>query len=407
MKYLPALPLTINQFALFGLLLVIGVIGGELANKARLPRLIGYLLMGVLSGPKCLNVLNSEILMQSRLFIDISLGLVLFELGRQLNLTWLRNNPWLFVMSLCESGLSFLFCLAILIWAGFTWLPASLAATIFMASSPAIVLIIILDLRAEGPVSRHTATLITLNNLLSLLLFNLLLPHLQDNDTLTVNLRWAEALYRIAGSTILGLFLFFCTIIIARLTQKHETNQFILLVGMVIVSISFSQTLNLSVLLTLLIFGIAARNIDFTRALVVHDFDLMGRLFFIPLFVVTGSFLEFSWNFDNLLIVLALFFARIFGKAIAIYFIGKKAKILKKQGVLITLALTPMAGLALSLTQRISDMNSTLGSHLATIMAALITVFHLIGPLATQFSLISADEAHDSNLLKRISWWKV
>src|SRR5438477_489737 len=83
--FLPTWPPVTNSFTLFGLLLLAGLIGGWIAARTRvLPSITGYIAIGFILGPGVLGLLNEEALRDTRIFADISLGLVVFELGRWL-----------------------------------------------------------------------------------------------------------------------------------------------------------------------------------------------------------------------------------------------------------------------------------------------------------------------------------
>ena len=93
--FLPNWPLRLGDFVLFGALLIAGLAGGELARRLLLPRITGYVLVGVLFGPEVLGLFRAPLTGVARALIDLGLGLVLFELGHRLDLNWLRRNPWL------------------------------------------------------------------------------------------------------------------------------------------------------------------------------------------------------------------------------------------------------------------------------------------------------------------------
>src|SRR5438093_11595814 len=106
--FLPAGPPEANSFTLFGLLLLAGLIGGWIASRTRvLPSITGYIAVGFLLGPGGLGWLTEGALRDARVFVDISLGLVVFELGRRLDLRWARHDRWLLPSGLAESLLSF------------------------------------------------------------------------------------------------------------------------------------------------------------------------------------------------------------------------------------------------------------------------------------------------------------
>ena len=79
LDFLPELPFALSQPVLFGALLVLGLAAGEAARRyAALPRITGYVLAGVLLGPEATNLLSADALLDARLLVDLSIGLIVF-----------------------------------------------------------------------------------------------------------------------------------------------------------------------------------------------------------------------------------------------------------------------------------------------------------------------------------------
>ena len=94
--FLPDWPPAANAFLIFGLLLLAGLAGGRLAATTRvLPAITGYIATGFLLGPGVLGWLTDEMLAQSRVLAEFSLGLIVFDLGRRLDLKWASHDRWL------------------------------------------------------------------------------------------------------------------------------------------------------------------------------------------------------------------------------------------------------------------------------------------------------------------------
>lgn len=135
---------------LFGALLVIGLVAGEAVRRyAALPRITGYVLAGAALGPHGTGLLSDNALFDLRLLVDLSIGLIVFELGSRLDFDWLKRSRWLFVTALAECLFSFWAIYAALAISGFRPLFAAMAAAIGTATSPAIVLLVAHELRAE------------------------------------------------------------------------------------------------------------------------------------------------------------------------------------------------------------------------------------------------------------------
>jgi hypothetical protein len=101
--FLPPFPESIDSLALFSLLLVVGLLIGEwLHAHAGWPKVIGYVLAGTLFGPSLLGWISIEALAQARPIADAALGLLMLEVGRRLDLGWLRRNPELLRSTLAD-----------------------------------------------------------------------------------------------------------------------------------------------------------------------------------------------------------------------------------------------------------------------------------------------------------------
>lgn len=392
MSFIPAFPMQINVFALFGLILLLGLIGGEIARRTRFfPRILGYVIIGYIIGPEAFNLVNKTMVLDMRAIIDISLGLILFDLGRHLEFTWLRHDKGLLLTSMVESALTFISISAFFTLMGLPWLSAALAGTIAITTSPAITMMIAKDLSSEGPVTRRTLILTSLNNFLGLIIFSLLIPFVKLESDISMML--AHVGYRLLGSIILGLSIFILAIGIAYFTGKHKETQFIMFICMVVLAISFSRSLNFSTMLTLLIFGVAARNFDYKNVLMEVDFGWLAHLFLIPLFVITGIYLQTKGLLQAPLIVLGFILIRMLAKALGIILFAKKSYVTKSQALMISLALTPIAGVAIGMANILIDFNPELGGQLTLIITTIVTVLEIAGAIATQYAFVKVGEA--------------
>lgn len=391
MQFLPHFPLHVNAVSLFGLTLLLGVISGELARRSYyFPKILGYIAVGFLLGPSVFNVVTPALLSGSRIFIDISLGLILFSLGRHLDIKWLKHDTGILKMSLMESFLTFTFIFLMFITFHFPWLQAALAATIAIATAPTVVMMVADDLSSKGPVTRRTLILTSLNNLIALIIFTILLSITKYRMTYDMV---GYTAYLLFGSILLGLSIFFIAMIIAYFIGKSKENQFILLVGCVMFAIGLSSILKLSSMLTLFILGFAARNFNYKFILTEVDFGWLAKIFFIILFVITGVHLHFKGIWEATWIVLAFIVVRTLTKSCGIWLFAKSSALNQSQAWSLCFALTPMAALAIGMSNAILEVNPAFGFKLMIIITTSVAILNILGPLAVQFAFIRSDEA--------------
>jgi Kef-type K+ transport system membrane component KefB len=392
--FLPSLPPVLGQPVLFGALLLAGLLGGELARRALgLPRIVGYVLAGVLLGPQVSGLLGAGLLDRARVLIDLSLGLIVFELGHRLDLQWLRRNRWLFAAAIAESVVGFGAICAALLAFGFAPLLAVTAAAIGTATSPAVVLLVAHELRAAGQVTERMLLLTAVNCVFAFVALTLLLPFLHLEHAVS----WGEAvlhpLYVLSGSLIMGFVGSAALLWLSRWVGKREDRQFILLVALVVLAVGLARSLNLSVVLALITLGILARNLDRRHVLLPLRFGYGGQLFFVILFVLTGASLEFGALPAAAGAVAAFIAARFLGKALALLALGRLSGVSAAGAGLLSVALVPMSGLALVMVLDTASLYPGFGGELAAVVLSAVAVLEIFGPIATQFALKRAGEA--------------
>lgn len=393
-SFLPELPITLSQPVLFGALLVLGLAAGEAVRRyAGLPRITGYVLVGVLLGPEATNLLSADALLEARLLVDLSIGLIVFELGFRLDFGWLRRNRWLFVTALAESLFCFAAIYGTLTWFGFRPLLAAAAAAIGTATSPAVVMVVAHELRAEGQVTERMLLFTAVNSMFAYLTLTLLLPFLYFERASG----WGDAivhpLYLLVGSVLIGLVACLLLLRLAAWIGQREEGQFVLLVAAVVLTVGAAHSLNLSVLLALLTLGMLARNLDRAHVLLPLRFGHGGQLFFVVLFVLTGASLELASLATAAGVAAAFVVMRFLGKAAALLAFGRLSGIRPGGAGLLAIALLPMSGLAIVMIQDTALFYPSFGRELADVVLAAVVVLELAGPLATQFALRRAGEA--------------
>jgi len=393
--FLPALPLPSNQIIWFGVLLIAGVFGGEIAKRAFfLPRITGYAVAGLAVGPDGFALLGRPMLDELRVFADISIGLILFELGHRIDLGWLKRAPRLALTSLAESGLSAIFIYFTLTQLfGVGPLHAAVAAAIGLATSPAVVMRITADLGAEGQVTERALLLTALNCSIAVLALTALIPSLYLEYRGGWRIIVLHPLYLLGGSFLLGLVASALTLQLLQWIGKRVEVQVLALVALILVTVGVALILKLSVLLALLAYGGLLRNLDRNRSLAAPDFGLIGQMFFLILFVLAGANLDLAAAGKGIVIGAAFVAVRFIGKTAGVVAFIPGSGLKARQGLLLAVALTPMSGLALIMLQDTQSLFPEFGRALASLVLPAVVLLEIAGPILTQLALKLAGEA--------------
>jgi Kef-type K+ transport system membrane component KefB len=337
--------------------------------------------------------LSESALRDSRVLAEFSLGLIVFDLGRRLDLSWARHDRWLLPMGVAESAISFVAMFALLRFAGgIGMLEAAVAAMVGTATAPAVVLLVTNELKAEGPVTRRMLWHVALNNIIATLGITLLLPFVEARMSGATLNPVGRALWLIAGSLLLGFVAFQVMSLFARWLGKSPVPQFLLAVGMIVATVGTAQLGRLSVLLSLLVLGACTRNLDRHHRLIDVEFGRAAQLFLVAVFGLPGATLRPDQFGAVAWIGVGFVVVRLLGKAAGLYALAWPAHVSMRQAGTLALALTPMAGLAIGMTQPIYDVAPEFGARLAAIVVSGIAILHLLGPIATRYALIRAGE---------------
>ena len=398
MSFLPHWPIIGNDFLLFGAILLVGLVGGELAQRTGfLPRITGFVATGFLLGPGMLDLFNAAMLQDARIFTDIALGLILFQLGMELDLRALRKDSAVILASIMEAGLAFFMIFFALNFFHVGKLHAALAAAIGISSSPAVVLLVVREFEASGPVTRRALNHVAINNVISFFTYTMLLPFLHFNQQAEWSTILVQPFYQAAASLLLAWLLSLACIRIARLLGKRERLQFALLVGLIITAIGLSKMANCSSLLTLLALGIMARNFDERDNVMKIEFGHGGDIFFVLLFVIAGANLHLKELVSVWWAAFCFVIVRFIGKSAGLLLVSPFSAMSTRQTALLGLTLVPMAGLAIGLTEETSRLYPDFARELSAIVLGSVAILETVGPVLTEYALKRAGEVNQES----------
>jgi Kef-type K+ transport system membrane component KefB len=388
-------PPPLGDVTVIALILLAGLGTGELFRRVLLlPRISGYALAGVLLGPGTFGVLDQVMLEDAHLVVDIALGLILFELGSRLDWQWFQRNRWLLASGVAEMALSFTLMCLVLVLLRTPWLQAAIAAAIGTATGASVLLVVIHDQRADGPLTDRAVNLTALNNVFSVVAVTILLAFLHLEYRPGVTMLLLQPLYLLVGSALLGYLASVALVLLARWLGKREDLQFILLVAMVLLTVGVAKALQLSMLISLLALGVMARNRDRGRYLLPVEFGPTAQVLFVVLFVITGAAITLGHLAAGIWVALAYVLARFTGKMLGVVLFSGRSGLRAHKAALLGLTLMPMSATAVAMVEATAAYYPQFGERLAAVVLGAVLILELSSPLATQLALRGAGEAH-------------
>ncbi|MCG3189653.1 MAG: hypothetical protein LKCHEGNO_02137 [Burkholderiaceae bacterium] len=367
------------------------VLASLLHRRARLPRLLGYLLVGALASPVVLGLLQRTDIDPWKPLIDLAVAALVFELGTRLRPRWLLDNPWLAASSALEAAAAGIVVWFALVALGAPRASAAAAAACAAATSPVITMAAFLEARPRGQVAERLLMLSAINSVLAILAIKLwpVLAQsrgLSEMESLSL---LAGASVVIFGSLLLGLA---CGVVLDRLGRLHDeaATMPVLQLALVILAALLASAWGLSPFIALLVAGMTARSRMRHRLTVQPYLGSAGAALTVLLFVSFGVLSTLHdwhalWPW-----VVAIVLARLLGKGAAVFATARPSGLSWRQATALTLALQPMSSLSVLLVGDSFGWRGPLpGADPAVIQALLIatTLMQLSGPLWTLWPL--------------------
>src|SRR6185437_14064419 len=169
------LPHSINILTGTGLILLAGILGAGIFIRffPKMPTVTVYVLTGLLIGPMGINLIDVSSLNAIVPLIDLALGIVLFELGRRVDLKWLLREKRLLISSILISITTFIALIVLLRSFLLNNAVAIMIAAIGTATSPAVILNLIREYRAEGQISERMLSIVAIGNVMAFVGFSM------------------------------------------------------------------------------------------------------------------------------------------------------------------------------------------------------------------------------------------
>jgi Kef-type K+ transport system membrane component KefB len=392
--FFPDLPDTLNLLTATGLILLAGILGSRLVSRLLpVPAITGYVLTGLLIGPAGLNLVNAATLSQVGPLVDLALGLVLFELGRRVDYKWLLREKHLLTTAIVVSLCTFVALFWVLTALGIGKEVAGMVAAMGMATSPAVALNVVREVKAEGQLTERMLNIVVIGNLLAFVGLSIGLSALHLEFRAGWNKYLLHPLYLLLGSTLLGWLASRLLIWIGHWLGRDTQAQLVVVFALIAATVGAAVMFDLSALIAMLAFGIASRSEDHRHALVEPDFSQLSSLLYVVLFVFAGARLEPAYLGTFALVALAFIATRLLVTTGLTTLLARANGISVRKGALLGVSLVPLSGFKVILVQHAAVFYPEFGSQMSALIVGILVILEVVGPICTRFALVVAGEA--------------
>jgi len=425
--------LRIEPFLLLGLVAIAGFYFGRGAQLARLPSLIGFMVLGVILGPSLVGAFDEGNLASLGFITEMALGFVAFSIGSELNLRALRHlGKGIVSIIFAESLAAFVVVAAVTFLLTRSWPVALLFGAVAPASAPAGTVAVIQECKAKGKLTTALYAVVGFDDGLAILIFGfaaalskriLLGGVLGVGSEGNVLAAMRGPSLEILGSLVVGAVLGLVYTLLVRKLQVGR-DMLIMTFGTVFIATGISLHFGLSLILTSMAAGFVLTNTrreGFVRRVTDPLREVMPLLF-ILFFCLAGAHLRLSELPKLGLVGLVYILGRSVGLIGGARIGGMMGHIDEKIKKWIGLGILSQAGVAIGLSLIVSSEFSemarapevaaavsryaaqhpgasgllydpmVIAAAIITVITAKSVIFEIVGPILTKIALTRAGE---------------
>jgi Kef-type K+ transport system membrane component KefB len=390
----------------FGYLLLTAFFTARIAARFGLPKLTGYILAGVASGPFAFGLVTAEMASSLKIVSGTATAIIALEAGAELQLATVRRVlPTLRAITLF-AVIGAMFVLAGVVYLLRPWLPfldgldawqlaavAMLLGVTLSAQSPAVVMALLAETRAAGPLSEVVLASVVFADLVVILCFSIASAAtgaaLGDGLDLLTTAR--DVGWELFGSMAFGVA---AGMLLAAFLRNVKTGASLFALAICVVVAEAGPRVHLDPLIVMLVAGLWIRNAPRTDAsALMNGFESAQLPVFLVFFALAGATLDLGALYAAIVPVGIIAAARA-----ASFFVGCKIapSVTDAPPVVQQYAwvgLVPQAGLALALALVLEKTFPGFGGPAAVIVVGVVSLNQLVAPVILRAVLIRSGEA--------------
>lgn len=381
------------------LMLFLGFLMTRLTKRVKLPNVTAYILVGILIGPYCLNLIPTKIIDGMSFLSDIALAFIAFSTGEFFRLSTLKKNGIkVVIITVMEACMATLFVFLVTYFVlGVDLVFSIVLAALASATAPASTMMTIRQTKSKGDFVDTLLQVVALDDVVGLIEYSVAISLALTVSLGSASVHVGSILRPIAlnlGALVLGGGFGF--LLKYLMHHRSKDNRLIVSVSMIFAFCGICALADVSPLLGCMAMGMVYINVGgdeklfkqlkyFSPPILLLFFVRSGLSFRLDALVNTATGIGTT---SLLVIGIVYFLVRIVGKYLGAFLgcflVGKPKKVRNYLG----LALIPQAGVAIGLASLgARTLGGETGIALETVILSSSVLYELIGPACAKLSL--------------------
>ncbi|HUW18414.1 MAG TPA: cation:proton antiporter [Sedimentisphaerales bacterium] len=389
-----------------GIAVFCGTIGARVFQKLRIPQVVGYIVVGIVTGGSVLNLINLELIRSLVPFNLFALGIIGFMIGGELKYEIFKQYGKQFITILLTEGLFAFFIVTVCTtlaarllhcnWHNSLALGLVLGA-ISSATAPAATVDVLWEYKTRGILTRTILAIVALDDGLALLLYGFastvsgaLLGRGQDSLLSSI----VVPLWEICGAAGVGISVGLTLVFILKYI-KAQDKILAFSIASILLVMGLSAVLKVESILAAMIFGATLVNLRPRRSQSIFKLvESFSPPVYVLFFVLVGARLQVS-GIQKWILILAVIYVlgRSVGKISGSWF---GAAISNSPGTIrkyLGICLFSQAGVAIGLSILASErFGGDIGEAIIVIITATTFLVQIIGPPLVKLGVKKAGE---------------
>lgn len=396
---------------ILGFLIVAADAVGTLAATVRLPKIVGYMLAGLLFGPSVLGTMSEAAVRQLAPVSSLAIALIAFLAGAELRWSELREHGRKILKILTvEMSLSFAAITGLLValrdivpFLRGTSTPTTIALAMLFASvavvhSPAVTMALLTETRARGAVARTTLGVVLLSDVAVIIFFSAVLAMARTiappAAATTGGVTLGGLLWELVGAVIVGA-IFGGVVAVYLRWVRRELFLFALLVAFF--GAEIARLVHVETLLMLLTAGFVAENVsepEHGEALRLA-MERSAAPIFVVFFALAGAALQLREVVAVWWLVLPIIAVRLAALWMGTNVGARWGGATLPERRYTWLGLVSQAGVAIGLVTIVAQVYPERGDDLRTMFLAMIAINQTFGPVMFRQALVRSGELRE------------
>ena len=396
-----------NVLLVVGIIMLLGVFSERIFKKLNFPQVTGYMIVGLILGESFHGILSGDTNASFRPIIELSLGIIGFMIGAEINLDkFKRYSRSIYTILFSEVLVTFIFVFTTSYLITQKVYMGLMFGALAAATAPAATYSVLKEYKARGPVTTTTLSIVALDDALALLIYgfvSVFAKSLIDHQATSLFQTIGVPLFQFLISISIGLSAgYILHLIVLKVKDRDKILPFVM--GTIILVVGSSIHFKVDPILASMVLGFLVSNLQTPENREMFDsIKKASAPIFILFFVLVGARLDARVLKQDgvFLLAIAYILSRNLGKLFGVYLGGKLSNAKNTVTKYVGFCLFDQAGVAVGLSIAAFHSFSSIGSEgaiagltIVSIITATTFILQIVAPPMIKFGITRADEVN-------------